>query len=146
MRLFDLIFRGGRTPERERQLLEEKLCLEDLGRRIGARLGQRIRLNKIRKIYYSEDEVIRITSKDRILFHVWKMKEVKKSELKFKDETVTHGKNTYSRKHFEAIAEALDWECEILMFEKGNAPALFRVAKANIWLAPIIRKDEHGKT
>ena len=135
-----MILRGGKTPEKEQQSLEEKLYLEDLARKIQVRLGQEFRLNRLRGIYYSQDEVIGITPKDRILFHVWKMKPVKKSDLVFKGDMITDsgGKNTYPKKHFEAIAEGLKWECEMLMSENGKAPALFRTEKANIWLAPII--------
>ncbi len=140
MWLLDLILRGGKTPGKEQQSLEDRLYSEDLARKIQVRLGQEIELNKLRGIYYSKDEVIGITPKDRILFHVWKMKPVKKNDLVFKDDKITDigCKNIYSRKHFEAIAEGLKWDCEILMSENGKAPALFRTDRANIWLAPII--------
>lgn len=140
MRLFDLIFRGGKSPEEMKRLSEQKLFCQQLGINIGARLGQQFTYVKFRDAFYSKDEVIAITPPERELYRLARMRKVEKKDLLVQATTIGDAKNIYSRKHFESVAETLRWDCEIYMREEGNAPVLFKTREANVWIAPIIVK------
>jgi hypothetical protein len=140
MKLLDLIFRGGKSPEDAKQHEEQKLVLQRLANRIEVGLGQPFNYVKFREAFYSKDDIIAITPPGRELFRVARMKKVEKKDLLFQKDTAGDAKNIYPRKHFEAVAEALDWNCEMYMREEGNAPVLFKTKDARVWIAPIIIK------
>jgi hypothetical protein len=132
MKLIEWLFTGNKQVE------EERRCLEDIGMKLQIKLGQPFTYKSMRRTCLSKDEIIGITPSDRHLYSPSRMKKVKKEELLFEKNTVGDARNIFSRRHFEGVGEALNWECEIFLSEKGNAPALFKFGKANIWVAPII--------
>ena len=139
MRLFDLILRGGMTPEEKRAFDEQKLHIDELGKRIGGTLGTQFKYNPIRQLAESGDGAIRIAPPNRLLFQPKKMAAVQRKKLETQGELIGDGKNMFRKEHFEKIGEALDWRCELYLSETGNAPALFKTQKAGVWLSPVIQ-------
>ena len=132
MKLIEWLFTGNKKQN------EERAQLEDVGRQLQVKLGQPFAYKSMRRVCFSKDEIVGITPPDRHLYSPSRMKKVKKEELLFEKTTVGDARNIFSRRHFEGVGDALNWECEIFLSEKGNAPALFKFGKANIWVAPII--------
>ncbi|MFH1447563.1 MAG: hypothetical protein ABIG39_01760 [Candidatus Micrarchaeota archaeon] len=134
MKLLEWIFKRNQLSK------EERLLLENMGRKIQAKLGRPFSYHPMRRICYSDDNLVAITTADRHLFHISHMRKVVKKDLLFQKTTIGDAKNMFPKRHFSAIADALNWDCETYMGKNGNAPALFKAGSVNIWLSPILIK------
>jgi hypothetical protein len=132
MKLFDFLL-GRRKAQ-----AENRLEFEQLGAKISARLNKKFKYSSMKRMSRSEDDVISITSPDRNLYLPSKLMKVEKNELLFQKTTIGDARNIFPREHFEAVGEALGWNCEIYLSMHGKAPALFKTPKASIWVAPKI--------